>query len=285
MKPRIQSKLGITISPRGLEVAELVTEPGVGSGWRVARCEAIPVGQSAEGAPVWPVEKLQQFRPRRGMTVPEVFTGLDSASVLCRIVSLPTANDAELGPMLENQIETLSPLPPEQVVYSYEVISKTEKQSDLLVAIARRDAVMERLEVLRQAGFPADAMDVETLALLAWLRHEQALPAAELAEMVLVVLEGQLATLVLTHAGALQLIATGQTNLRYVFEASTDLVQWTKIAVLGQRTTGQLPGAATTASDKPNRLLLPTGGLRSALDRRCARWFSVSYEVDHDAQA
>ncbi len=31
--------------------------------------------------------------------------------------------------------------------------------------------------------------------------------------------------------GALQLTATGQTNLRYAFEASTNLVQWTKIAV------------------------------------------------------
>jgi len=32
-------------------------------------------------------------------------------------------------------------------------------------------------------------------------------------------------------AGPVQLTATGQTNLRYVFEASPDLAQWTKIAV------------------------------------------------------
>ena len=32
-------------------------------------------------------------------------------------------------------------------------------------------------------------------------------------------------------AGPLKLTATGQTNLRYAFEASTNLVQWTKIAV------------------------------------------------------
>jgi len=32
-------------------------------------------------------------------------------------------------------------------------------------------------------------------------------------------------------AGPIQLTATGQTNLRYVFEASSDLAQWTKIAV------------------------------------------------------
>jgi len=31
--------------------------------------------------------------------------------------------------------------------------------------------------------------------------------------------------------GPVQLTATGQTNLRYVFEASTNLAQWTKVAV------------------------------------------------------
>ena len=31
--------------------------------------------------------------------------------------------------------------------------------------------------------------------------------------------------------GPLQLTATGQTNLRYAFEASTNLAQWTKLAV------------------------------------------------------
>lgn len=206
MKPRIQSRLGIAVSPRGLEVAEVVAEPG--AGWRVARREAIPVGPAVEGAPAWPVEKLQAFRPRRGAAMSEVFTGLDSSNCLCRVVSLPTANDAELGPMLENQLENLSPLPPEQVVYSYEVIGRTEKQSDLLVAIARRDTVMERLEMLRQAGLPADAMDVEMLALLAWLRNEEALPAVELAELALVVIEGSSATFALTHAGAVQVISS-----------------------------------------------------------------------------
>lgn len=32
-------------------------------------------------------------------------------------------------------------------------------------------------------------------------------------------------------SGAIQLTLTGQTNLLYVFEASTNLVQWTKIVV------------------------------------------------------
>jgi len=37
-------------------------------------------------------------------------------------------------------------------------------------------------------------------------------------------------------ADPLQLTATGQTNLRYAFEASTNLAQWTKLAVRTNRT-------------------------------------------------
>ena len=49
--------------------------------------------------------------------------------------------------------------------------------------------------------------------------------------------------------GALQLRATGQANLRYVFEASTNLAQWTKIAV---RT--NLTGTAEFADSAANNL-------------------------------
>ena len=47
---------------------------------------------------------------------------------------------------------------------------------------------------------------------------------------------------------AVQLSATGQTNLRYVFEASTNLSQWTKIAVRSNLTgTVEFTASATNA--------------------------------------
>jgi hypothetical protein len=48
------------------------------------------------------------------------------------------------------------------------------------------------------------------------------------------------------------LISTGQTNLRHVFEASTNLVQWTKI---GMRTNlaGTAEFADSAAADVPQR--------------------------------
>ncbi len=55
-----------------------------------------------------------------------------------------------------------------------------------------------------------------------------------------------------------QLTATGQTNLRYVFEASTDLAQWTKIAVRTNVTgTVDLTPSAASSPQRFYRVQVP----------------------------
>jgi hypothetical protein len=58
--------------------------------------------------------------------------------------------------------------------------------------------------------------------------------------------------------GALQLTATGQTDLRYAFEASTNLVQWTKIAVRTNLTgTLDYPPPASSSPQRFYRVQVP----------------------------
>jgi hypothetical protein len=59
-------------------------------------------------------------------------------------------------------------------------------------------------------------------------------------------------------AGPVQLTATGQTNLRYGFEASSDLAQWTKIAVRTNLTgtVGYTP-TASSSSQQHYRVQVP----------------------------
>jgi Tfp pilus assembly protein PilN len=191
MKSKAHHRIGIAFSAAGLEAAETAHEAGQ---LRVVRSETFALPP----APAWPVEKLKPFRPAAARGVP-VSVGLRSADVFCRLVTLPTATESELRPMLEMQLENLSPLPPEQVVFGFEVLRKAEKQSDLLVAIARRDVAVERLERLRQAGFAVEALDLDALALLEFLGHEKPVRDPELAALALVILEGETATLLLVH--------------------------------------------------------------------------------------
>jgi len=57
--------------------------------------------------------------------------------------------------------------------------------------------------------------------------------------------------------GTLQLTATGQSNLRYVFEASTNLVQWTKIAVRTNQTGTVEFTAVSSAPQRFYRVVVP----------------------------
>ena len=214
MKQKTQQGLGIAFSTAGLEMAEVVRDGG--AQLRVLRCASFPsaprpgadkgeAAPAAAGVPS-PIEQLKSFRTSRGANLASVAAGLSSTDVLCRLISLPSIKDAELRPMLELQLENLSPLPPEQVVFGFEVLHKTETQSELLVAIARRDKVVERLDQLREAGFAADVLDLDALALLEWLRQQRVLPEPDLDQLAMVILEGEAATLVLTHAGQPHLV-------------------------------------------------------------------------------
>jgi len=59
-------------------------------------------------------------------------------------------------------------------------------------------------------------------------------------------------------AGPVQLTATGQTNLRYVFEASSDLAQWAKIAVRTNLTgTVDYTPAASSSPQRFYRVQVP----------------------------
>lgn len=196
MKSKSQHHLGIAFSPAGLEVAEVTHE---GGHLQVVRCETFPAPPTPADAE-WVAGKLKPFRPS-GTRAVGVSAGLRSADVFCRLVTLPTAVETELQPMLEMQLENLSPLPTEQVVFGFEIIRKTDKQTDLLVALARREAVVERLDQLRQAGFAVEKLDLDALSLLDFLWHEKPLRERELNELALVVLEGDTATLVLAYRG------------------------------------------------------------------------------------
>ncbi|MCX6909983.1 MAG: pilus assembly protein PilM, partial [Verrucomicrobia bacterium] len=189
MKPKVQHRLGIAFNAAGIEVAEVAHDGGP---LRVVRSETFaappPAGDDkAAAGKAWAVETLKPFRSVAARGMP-VSASLRSADAFCRLVTLPTAAEAELRPMLEMQLENLSPLPTEQVVSGFEVVRKTEKQTDLLVAIARRDAVVERLELLRQAGLAVETLDLDALALLDFLGHEKPLREKELAALALVAL-------------------------------------------------------------------------------------------------
>ncbi len=67
--------------------------------------------------------------------------------------------------MLDLQIDNITPLPLEEVVYSFEPLDIVDGQTRVLVAIARKATVNERVEALEAAGLQAEIVSVDALAM------------------------------------------------------------------------------------------------------------------------
>ncbi|HAH99336.1 MAG TPA: hypothetical protein DCO70_08360, partial [Verrucomicrobiales bacterium] len=91
---------------------------------------------------------------------------LPPEKVFLRVVDLPPCDQDELLPMVEFQIEDLSPLPAVQTVWSAELVpgsTGSEGNQTVLVTIAERSVVEERLEELESVNFLADRVEVPLL--------------------------------------------------------------------------------------------------------------------------
>ena len=91
---------------------------------------------------------------------------LPPEKVFLRVVEMPACEPDELLPMVEFQIEDLSPLPAVQTVWSAEPVpgsTAQEGNQTVLVTIAERSVVEERLEELEAANYLADRVEVPLL--------------------------------------------------------------------------------------------------------------------------
>ena len=91
---------------------------------------------------------------------------LPPEKVFLRVVELPECEPDELLPMVEFQIEDLSPLPLAQAVWSAEAVpgsTGTEGNQTVLVMIAERGVVEDRLDELEAANYLADRVEVPLL--------------------------------------------------------------------------------------------------------------------------
>jgi len=123
--------------------------------------QVIPQGELAGAAlPRGPLKRgwRQLFQPQLNLA------WLPPDQVYLRVLRLPAGDDAELRSMLELQIEKLSPLPVNQIVWGYEVLDVPDGDGcTLVVVVASRTAVETYLGQLEAGGFLADRLQIPLL--------------------------------------------------------------------------------------------------------------------------
>jgi type II secretory pathway component PulM len=108
-----------------------------------------------------------------------IVTAVSCEDVLCQTLRLPTSQPSELKQMIDLQIDNLTPLPMEEIVYSFEPLETTGTETRVLVAVARKAAVNERVAALEAAGLPPEVVSVDALAMFRAFLKRELLPLDE----------------------------------------------------------------------------------------------------------
>jgi len=119
----------------------------------------------------------QALRQRVDLHEHQIVTAIGGADVMCQTLRLPTTDAGELKQMLDLQIDNLTPLPVEEVVYSFEPLETTATETRILLAVASKAAVNDRVTALEAVGWPAEVVSVDALAVFRELLRRGALPA------------------------------------------------------------------------------------------------------------
>jgi Tfp pilus assembly protein PilN len=114
----------------------------------------------------------RQFNPDEHRVV----TSINCEDVLCQTLRLPATAPAELKQMLDLQIDNITPLPLEEIVYSFEPLESFDGETRVLVAIAPKETVNERVAALESAGLAPEIVSVDTLTMFHALSKRNALP-------------------------------------------------------------------------------------------------------------
>jgi Tfp pilus assembly protein PilN len=92
---------------------------------------------------------------------------LPAQQIFLRVIHLPTADPGEVRPMVELQLEKLSPLPVAQIVWSFELLPQESTLADplqtVIVIIAGRALVERFLGELESQGYLADRLEMPLL--------------------------------------------------------------------------------------------------------------------------
>lgn len=135
---------------------------------------AIPEGLVFEGEVLDPdglAHELKSFMKESNMKGKVVHLGVGNQKVIVRNIEVPDMGEAELRGAIEFQAQDYIPIPVEEVVLDFQVVSRhaeedgTVKQQVLLVA-AQRDMIQRFMDAAHKAGLKVAGIDVSAFALI-----------------------------------------------------------------------------------------------------------------------
>jgi len=108
---------------------------------------------------------LQVLFSDRGMKADRVVASLPGRNVSARILTLPFSDRKKIDQTLPFEIESLIPLPLEDILLDYQVLEKTPEGAKVLVLFTEKSLLKSHLDLLREAGIDPNVILPSSVAL------------------------------------------------------------------------------------------------------------------------
>jgi general secretion pathway protein L len=174
---------------------------------------------------------LKQFVQTHRLTGARLMTALPCSDLMIRTLALPFHETRKLMQVIPSEVESMIPLPLEDVAVDYELLTQRKltskvrigSASQVLVAAAQRSTLLHHIERLAQAGIEPEAVRVDALALFSVVRRMSERQSEPMKNVAMVDLGAMRTTLCLSYDGdpwMLRSIRYGTTHLNQLHQGA-----------------------------------------------------------------
>jgi type IV pilus assembly protein PilM len=170
--PGSKELVGLDIGSSSLKLAEIVETPK--KGYVLNRFSQVPLakGVVVDGVPVDQQElalKIKELFKQSKSKRKGIVTSLSGHSVIVKKVTFPTMDEAELRDLIKDEVGKYLPFEnTEEVSFDSQILGENEfnpSQMEVILVAAKRDIITGYADAIKQAGFNAVIMDVDSFAL------------------------------------------------------------------------------------------------------------------------
>lgn len=123
------------------------------------------INSDAEKDLIAVAETVKKLKKEAGITLFEAVTALPESKVFTRVVKLPTMREEEIANALKWELEEIVPIPLNEAIYDWQVVTKDSAEVEVLVAVSPKILVEKYLHIFQLADLKPIALETEVVAL------------------------------------------------------------------------------------------------------------------------
>ncbi len=170
--PASKELIGLDIGSHSLKLVEIIETPK--KGYVMNRFSRIPLvkGVVVDGVPVEQQElsqKIKEVFKQAKCKKKGIVTSLSGHSVIVKKVTFPAMEENELRDLIKDEVGKYLPFEnTEEVSFDFQILGENDfnpSQMDVILVAAKNDIVAAYTDAIKEAGFDAIIMDVDSFAL------------------------------------------------------------------------------------------------------------------------